>query len=324
MPQSSTTAGTSHKRRRLAILFFLGLVLVLGVWGYRHFYLALPVGHGPAGPVVDRAAFERVWTARKVLVLGLGDSVTAGFGVPADHGYVARLVDNPDDEWPDVQGLCLRRVLSNVSVRNMAISGSTSLNHVERARDDLEKQDTETLGLVLVTTGGNDLIHSYGRRPPREGAMYGATLDEAQPWIKNFEQRLGEMLDLVDERFPGGCQVFLADIYDPSDGVGDPPAAGLPAWPDCLAVLAATNDVIHRVAAARPNVHLVPMHDAFLGHGVHCTQPWREHYRRDDPHYWYGTNLEDPNDRGYDAIRRLFLIEMAKVLPGLDGSRGTP
>jgi len=26
-----------------------------------------------------------------------------------------------------------------------------------------------------------------------------------------------------------------------------------------------------------------------------------------------GMNLEDPNERGYDAIRRQFLIEMAKV-----------
>jgi len=25
-------------------------------------------------------------------------------------------------------------------------------------------------------------------------------------------------------------------------------------------------------------------------------------------------NIEDPNDHGYDAIRRLFLIEMARVL----------
>ena len=32
------------------------------------------------------------------------------------------------------------------------------------------------------------------------------------------------------------------------------------------------------------------------------------------PHYWYFNNLEDSNDRGYDAIRRLFLNEMVKVL----------
>jgi hypothetical protein len=29
--------------------------------------------------------------------------------------------------------------------------------------------------------------------------------------------------------------------------------------------------------------------------------------------YWYGANLEDPNDRGYDAVRRLFLIETVKA-----------
>jgi hypothetical protein len=29
--------------------------------------------------------------------------------------------------------------------------------------------------------------------------------------------------------------------------------------------------------------------------------------------YWYGSNLEDPDDRGYDAILRLFLIEMERL-----------
>jgi len=30
-----------------------------------------------------------------------------------------------------------------------------------------------------------------------------------------------------------------------------------------------------------------------------------------DPHYWYFENIEDPNDRGYDALRRIFLREIA-------------
>jgi len=35
-----------------------------------------------------------------------------------------------------------------------------------------------------------------------------------------------------------------------------------------------------------------------------------------DPHYWYSI-IEDPNARGYDALRRLFLNEMAAVFaPG--------
>lgn len=36
--------------------------------------------------------------------------------------------------------------------------------------------------------------------------------------------------------------------------------------------------------------------------------------RRVPPHYWYYVNLEDPNERGYDAIRRMFLIQIAKTL----------
>ena len=316
------TGYRSMKRRtwRLLLLLAIGALLIAGVLLYCELYLAHPFGSGPAGPPVPGEPFHRTWTDRKVLVLGAGDSITAGFGVPQSHSLVGRLADNPADEFPDVQGKCLRRVLPNLSVLNIAVSGSTSVDHLEIIGQKLEAQPDDVLGLVVLTTGGNDLIHDYGRSPPKEGAMYGATLEEAQPWIESFEKRLGDILDLIASRFPGGCQVFLADIYDPTDGVGDADTAGLPGWPDGLAVLGAYNDVIHRVAARRDNVHLVAIHATFLGHGIHCTQFWREHYRADDPHYWYATHLlEDGNARGHDAIRRLFLREMAKVSVRLPG-----
>jgi lysophospholipase L1-like esterase len=194
----------------------------------------------------------------------------------------------------------------------MAVSDSTSQMHLDTIRDVLQTQDGDVFGLVVMTTGGNDLMHDYGRSPPREGAMYGATLEQAKPWIENFEKRLGEMIELLKARFPGGCMIFLADIYDPSDGVGDPARILMPDWPDCMAIHQAYNDAIYHCADRHSSVHVVPMHDDFLGHGIHCTQPWRKHYRVHDPHYWYAVNLADPNIRGYDAIRRLFLIEIAK------------
>ena len=58
-------------------------------------------------------------------------------------------------------------------------------------------------------------------------------------------------------------------------------------------------------------------------HGSHFTQFWRTNYRRGDPHYWYFNNVEDPNDRGYDGLRRIYLLEIARVVagvPGLDSS----
>ena len=163
-----------------------------------------------------------------------------------------------------------------------------------------------------MTSGGNDLIHNYGRSPPREGAMYGATLEQARPWIENFDKRLGEMIELFEARFPGGCMIFLADIYDPSDGVGDAASAMLPDWPDCMAIHRAYNDAIRRCAAKTPvgprgaDARRV----SWPRHSLHPAVA--EHYHLSDPHYWYAWNLEDPNTRGYDAIRRLFLIEIAK------------
>jgi len=143
--------------------------------------------------------------------------------------------------------------------------------------------------------------------------MYGATLAEAEPWINNFETRLNEMIEAITEKLPGGCHIFLASIYDPSDGVGTYAPVGLPEWPDDLAIHARYNDIIARFAEHYDYVHLVDMYSEFLSHGLFCRQFWREHYDAGDPHYWYYSNLEDPNDRGRDAIRRLVLNVMASV-----------
>ncbi|MBX3733044.1 MAG: hypothetical protein KF791_10665 [Verrucomicrobiae bacterium] len=57
------------------------------------------------------------------------------------------------------------------------------------------------------------------------------------------------------------------------------------------------------------------IHTPFLGRGLFCRQFWRTHYHPHDPHFWDHDILEDPNDRGYDAIRRLFLLAMSRDLP---------
>lgn len=300
-------------RRRLIVLLAIGGLVIGSGFAYTRYWMARPIGKGPAGPSVEREPFVETWTDRKVLLLGLGDSVTAGLGAKsADHSYFQRLAKNPADEFPELEGLCLSAVLPNLETKNLAVSGSTSLQHLATIQQRLDVQEPDVFGLVVMTTGGNDLIHSYGRRPPREGAMYGASLAQAGPWIESFEKRLIEMLDLIDERFPGGCLVFLADIYDPTDGVGDAPSVYLPHWPDGLAIHAQYNEAIRRVAASRTNVRLVPLYQEFLGHGSHCRQFWRSTYRAEDPYYWFYDNIEDPNDRGYDAIRRVYLNTIAK------------
>ena len=302
----------SCRRRwiRLAIFLGVGIALLLFDLGFAYYCFSRPVGEGPAGPTVLREPFESTWTDRKVLLLGLGDSVTAGFGVRQCDSYFNRLIENPQDEFEEMKGVCLSKVLPNLEAKNIAVSGSTSLDHVKQIENRLEKQPDDLFGLIVMTSGGNDLIHDYGRTPPREGAMYGATLEQAKPWIENYRVRLNKMLDSLTEAFPGGCLIFLADIYDPTDGVGIAAYAGLPSWPDGVEILEQYNAILHDAAEERDNVIVVPMYDLFLGHGIHCTNWWNANYCSEDPHYWYGFNLEDPNYRGYDALRRLFLNEI--------------
>ncbi len=300
------------------MLFVGGILLASGAvfaWGYYGFYW--PVGEGPAGPGVERAPFERVWSERSVLLLGLGDSVTAGLGSQPGKSYFELLANSPADDWADVRGLSLSRVLPNLRAINRSRSGTNSLHHWRQQIEPLETFDANVFGIVVMTSGGNDIIHDYCAERPREGAMYGATLEQAREWIANYERRLEAMIARIEASFPGGCVIFLANIYDFSDGRGVPwiPFVDVDPWDDALAIHAEYNAAIARLAAGHGNVHMVDMYSAFLGHGIGCRRWWTEHYRKDDPHFWYLHNFEDPNPRGYDALRRLFLNEMARVLP---------
>ncbi|MBN2019110.1 MAG: SGNH/GDSL hydrolase family protein [Sedimentisphaerales bacterium] len=287
----------------LAVAFLAGGIL------YFNFYL--PQGKGPAGPDVPAEPFNHIWSEKKVSLLGIGDSITAGFGARDGYSYFDRLIKNPDEDCPDMLGKNLSVVFPNLTSINIASSGSTSIYHLTSIIA-LQKFPKDVLGIVVMTTGGNDLIQNYGRIPPKEGAMYGASIEQALPWIDNFQRRLDEMMIELKDLFPGGCHIFLANIYDPTDGTGNTSCwlTGLPPWPDGLAILEAYNDILSKCAEKYENVHLVDIHKPFLGHGIHCRKFWIKRYRRNDPTYWYYLNIEDPSERGYDAIRRLFLNEM--------------
>ena len=282
--------------------------------GIVYFNIYLPQGTGPAGPDVPSEPFDHVWSERKSMLLGIGDSITDGFGAEDGFGYFERLVKNPKGDSPDMLGKNLSEVFPNLTTKNIASSGTTSIRHLAEIKL-LQRQPEDLFGIVVMTTGGNDLIHSYGRRPPEEGAMYGASYEQAKPWIDNFQKRLDEMVSLLNDTFPGGCHIFLANIYDPSDGTGNTAEwlTGLPAWPDGLKILDAYNKIIAECAENYENVHLVDIHTPFLGHGIHCRKFWIKNYRWNDPTYWYYLNIEDPSERGYDAIRRVFLLKMIKV-----------
>jgi hypothetical protein len=287
-------------------------VVVIIAGGIVYFNIYLPQGEGAAMPEVPAEPFKHIWSEKKMLLLGIGDDITSDSGVKEGFSYFQRLVRNPSGDSPDMPGKNLSKVFPNLTNTNTASSWSTSINHLEGfTMAQINPQDV--YGIVVLTTGLNELLHSYGKEPPNERAMYGATIEQAASWIDNFQKRLDEMIKFIGYIFPGGCQVFIANIYDPTDGTGftNNWITNAPAWPDGLVIHEAYNRIIQDCASKYDNVHVVDIHKTFLGHGIHCSRGGLGNGRN----CWYQTRAADPgaNERGHDAIRRLFLNEMIKV-----------
>ena len=81
--------------------------------GYRIYTAVrvLPMGSGPAGPLVSAAGFEGVWCEDEVMLVGMGDSITNGLGASERHHYFALLQDTDDEVYPDRAGRELGVVL---------------------------------------------------------------------------------------------------------------------------------------------------------------------------------------------------------------------
>jgi len=72
-----------------------GILLVLAAAAYVYFWQLCPIGSGVAGPKITPALFTRSISERQFLLIGLGDSVTAGFGARHGYSYFDRLVSMP-------------------------------------------------------------------------------------------------------------------------------------------------------------------------------------------------------------------------------------
>jgi len=139
-------------------------MLIVAAACYLRFWQGRPIGTGPAGPQALRAAFSRPWTERQVLVAGLGDSITAGFGARHGYSYFDRLVANPPDEFEDMRGISLRAAFPNLKFTNLAVPGTTSGEHIAFQLPRLPTVGSNALACVVLTTGGNARVSAASCR----------------------------------------------------------------------------------------------------------------------------------------------------------------
>lgn len=93
--------------------------------------------------------------AQEVVIAALGDSLTQGYGLPQDAGFVPQLQD-----WLDARGIDAR-------VINAGVSGDTTAGGLARAGWTL----TPEVDAMIVALGGNDLLRGL------DPAMSRANLD---------------------------------------------------------------------------------------------------------------------------------------------------
>jgi hypothetical protein len=66
--------------KKLAAVGLVATLFIAAAGCYLQFYRSRPIGSGPAGPRIPDTPFSKVWSDKPILLIGLGDSVTAGFG----------------------------------------------------------------------------------------------------------------------------------------------------------------------------------------------------------------------------------------------------
>lgn len=216
----------------------------------------------------------------------LGDSISDGGG--GGPRYYRLLERNDDALYPEWAGRDLRTRNPDLRVQRRAQSGSTTaalLRQVNGIDADLPGPVA-----VVVTSGGNDI------KEQMLAALSG--LDGLA--VEGARLNLGLALDAIPLRLAGReLRVYLANIYDPSDGQGnfgahcrfarDFGVLAVPTDP----IFARWNDA-HASETRRTGQVLVDLHAAFYGHGFNAADRW---YEGDCTH---------PNRVGHHRLRALF------------------
>ncbi len=121
-------------------------------------------------------------------VLALGDSLTAGFGLPSDQGFVPQL-----QAWLAAKG-------SDVKIINAGVSGDTTAGGLSRTDWSL----TPDIDAVIVNLGGNDMLRGIDPAESR------ANLDAILAKVK----ARGLPVLLVSLRAPGNYGADFKASFD--------------------------------------------------------------------------------------------------------------
>ena len=206
---------------------------------------------------------------------------------------------NNSSAWPDWEGIDLATRYPRIEVVDVSKSGAWTGTVLNDQLGRLESQLTLPLdgeALVVMTVGGNDL-HSVLRDPSGVEERIANTVDN---WRKIAEYFLD------DQRFPDGSTLLMANVYEPTDAVGQVGNCFyglnisflLPNLHDANTQL--------RALAEEAGFSALDLRGTFLGHGFNHSDPTTPYFNEEDPSLWMANSCTHPNPRGHHEIRELF------------------
>jgi lysophospholipase L1-like esterase len=226
------------------------------------------------------------------MYVALGDSISIdAYAGGAGRGGASLLARNRDDDFPEWRGKDLETFDSRLRWAVLATDGGTTVTLLQHQLPQLERLAAAP-SVVTLTVGGNDVLACYG---DTRGALEVVSI---------VRRRVGDACQrLTDVVRPGG-RVVVGTVYDPSDGTGDAPRVGLPAWPDVVEVIAELNATLREVAEEY-GAKVADIHGVFLGHGLSCGNPAQPDPRPANRQLWY-CNVIEPNAWGASGVRAAF------------------
>lgn len=125
------------------------IILLIGIGGVFYFYSPHPTSPNRGGvsalaPLPFGEGQGKGLLVKKVKVIAVGDSLTAGYGL------------NLDDSYPNQLEKKLLENNYNVQIINAGVSGETTAGLLERI-DFIKNQKPE---IILITIGGNDALRA--------------------------------------------------------------------------------------------------------------------------------------------------------------------
>ena len=225
-----------------------------------------------------------------VRLIVMGDSISRGSGASTTARRYGSLLDA---ELTTFFG-------NDVELINVAVGGSTTDALATSQLDDLRERLGATVEghtILVLTSGGNDMTHAL-----RDGMdPVGATLEDA---IADLRTMVAFFRDTT--RFPDGVSIYVAAVYDPTDGTGNAGAdcfegltlRGIPGWIDMW------RDA-YRTLAVELGFAMIDALGHFHGHGFHFDEPANDYYDAADPTLWFADCVH-PNDVGHAQMSGLF------------------